>query len=225
MVWAANGALEGSNTARSITVAVADKNPLVLSALSEVLERDSRFSLVLTATTAERFLEALARVPVVVGVIGWVLPKLGGQRVLEALRDRAEAPRLLVYSSSTDPDVPRKAMAAGAAGFCAKNESPARLLDALVAVAKGQMVFPYLDVRRLSQDPMQVLTDRERDLLASLARGLSNAELARDFGISINTVKFHLRNLFEKLAIKSRAQAIARFYETLQGSGTPPTTS
>ncbi|MEM7045875.1 MAG: LuxR C-terminal-related transcriptional regulator, partial [Pseudomonadota bacterium] len=61
-------------------------------------------------------------------------------------------------------------------------------------------------------DPIETLTARERDLLERLATGLSNKALAQDLGVSINTVKFHLRNLYEKLSVASRTQAIALYF-------------
>jgi len=79
-------------------------------------------------------------------------------------------------------------------------------------VARGQMVFPFVDVRDLNRDPAESLTGRERALLAALARGLNNKALAAEFSISVNTVKFHLRNLYDKLSVASRAQAIAFYY-------------
>ena len=74
------------------------------------------------------------------------------------------------------------------------------------------MVFPFVDVRDLNRDPVESLTGRERALLAALARGLNNKALAAEFSISVNTVKFHLRNLYDKLSVTSRAQAIAFYY-------------
>ncbi|WP_374371915.1 LuxR C-terminal-related transcriptional regulator, partial [Tabrizicola sp.] len=128
------------------------------------------------------------------------------------------APRLVVYAEDTG-DIPRKAMSAGAAGFVSRSESVERLLDTCVAVAKGQMVFPFLDVRGLKQDPIESLSPRERVLLEALSKGLTNKELSRDLDISANTVKFHLSNLFEKLSVKNRAQAIAFFYANRASRG------
>ena len=200
-----------------IDLALGDSNPLMLSAMAEFIERDPRFSLVATASTAEGFLEVVLRVPVVVGVIDWTLPKLGAERLIDVLRAQEAAPRVVVYSHGDGADIPSRAMAAGAAGFCSRSEPPERLLDIIADVARGRMVFPFLDVRQLRRDPMSVLTRRERVLLTSLAQGRTNKELATDLGISINTVKFHLRNLFDKLAVTNRAQAIAFYYSTVSG--------
>jgi DNA-binding CsgD family transcriptional regulator len=64
----------------------------------------------------------------------------------------------------------------------------------------------------LKRDPREELTAREKTMLAALARGRTNIELAKDLAISVNTVKFHLRNLYEKLGFANRSQAIAFYY-------------
>lgn len=197
---------------KPIEVSLADGNPLVLSAMSEIFDRDPRFSLVATAATAEGFLGAVMRVPVQVGVIDWTLPALGGQKLIEVLRDQLNAPRLVVYGDDRRGDGPRLAMLAGAAGFVGRSNPADKLLDTCVAVAAGQMVFPFLDVRDLAADPIQQLTRRERALLESLSLGLTNKDLAREYGISANTIKFHLSNLYEKLGVESRARAMAFYY-------------
>jgi two-component system, NarL family, nitrate/nitrite response regulator NarP len=202
----------------AVTLMLGDANPLMLTAMSEIFEKDRRFSLVATAATAEGFLGMVMRMPVQVGVIDWNLPALGGARLIDVLRTQVNPPRLVVYAEDTG-DVPRKAMAAGAAGFVSRSESVERLLETCVAVAKGQMVFPFLDIRSLKQDPIEQLSPRERTLLEALSKGLTNRELARDLEISENTVKFHLSNLFEKLAVKNRAQAIAFFYANRASRG------
>ncbi len=194
-----------------VDVSLADGNLLMLSALSETFERDGRFSLVSTTSTAEGFLQTVASVPGAVGVLDWGVPTLGAERVIRVLREQHAAPRIVVCAHGTVGEIPRRALAAGAAGFYSHAEPIERLLDAVAGVATGNMVFPYVDVREL-HDPMQSLTRTERALLASLSTGLTNVELAAEHAISINTVKFHLRNLYEKLGVRNRAQAIASWY-------------
>lgn len=197
---------------RPRSIIVADSNPLMLQALADLFERDPRFSLVATSKTAEGFLESCLRVPVDLGVTEWTIPQLGAERLLGILRDRPQAPRIIVYAASNDPDVPRRAMAAGAAAFCHRDAPQEQLLDIAASVATGRMVFPFMDVRSLKRDPRESLTEREKTLLAALAKGRTNTELAEELGISINTVKFHLRNLYDKLGLRNRSQAIAFFY-------------
>lgn len=197
-----------------IDLALAEGNPLVLQALSEVFEKDRRFSVVATSSTAEGFLGAVMRVPVKVGVIDWQIPQLGGQKLAEVLRDQETAPRLVVYAEDPTGAVALKAMAAGAAGFVDRKSSVDRLLETCVEVAAGKMVFPFVDVRGLQTDPIHQLTRREKALLEALANGLANKDLAREFDISTNTVKYHLSNLFDKLGVSSRTQAIAYYFKS-----------
>jgi two-component system nitrate/nitrite response regulator NarP len=195
---------------------IADPNTIMLQALSDLFERDKRFSLVATSKTAEGFLESCLRVPVDIGIVDWSIPQLGAERLLGILRDRPNSPRIIVYASGGDPDVPRRALAAGAAAFCTRDAPEQQLLDVALSVATGRMVFPYMDVRSLKRDPRESLTEREKTMLSALAKGRTNTELAAELGISINTVKFHLRNLYEKLDLRNRSQAIAFFYANEQ---------
>ena len=88
-----------------------------------------------------------------------------------------------------------------------------------MGVAAGKMVFPFIDVRQLQADPIQTLSRKERVILEALSKGKTNRELASELGISTNTVKFHLSNLYDKLSVRNRAQAIAFYYSSrLPGS-------
>ncbi len=73
------------------------------------------------------------------------------------------------------------------------------------------MVFPFIDVRTLYDNPLAALTRRELEVLSNLAAGRTNKQIARDMDVSLNTVKFHVRNLFQKLGVNSRGQAIALY--------------
>lgn len=196
-----------------IGVMLADGNPLVLSAMSEFFDRDPRFSLIATSATAEGFLGTVMRVPVAIGVIDWNLPVLGGAKLIEVLRDQENAPKIVVYAEDAG-DLPRLAMTAGAAAFAPRSSQVETLLETCVDVAAGKMVFPFLDVRALQQDPIHQLSRKERVMLEALSKGLTNRELSMELGISTNTVKFHLSNLYEKLSVKNRAQAIAFYYSS-----------
>jgi len=195
----------------SINIVIAEKNPLLQSSLQKLVAGDGRFTVVGLASDGERFLATIERLHCDVGVIGWEMPFTDGRGVLQALQGWPSRPRIIVYTGSSNPDVARQAMALGAAGFCSKNEAPVHLLDTIVAVAAGRMVFPFIDVARLVADPLGALTPRERQLLAALAVGNTNQQMADVVGISLNTVKFHLKNLYVKLSVSNRAQAVA-FY-------------
>lgn len=202
-----------------VEIMLGDSNPLVLSAMSEVFERDQRFSLVATTATAEGFLGMAMRVPVQVGVIDWNLPALGAEKLTEVLRSQENAPRIVIYGHDHDPSAPRRAMSIGAAAFVSRSAPTETLVQTCLEVADGKMVFPFLDVRDLRSDPISALSRKERAILEALSEGLTNKQLSNRLGISTNTVKFHLSNIFDKLSVKNRAQAIAFYYADRANSG------
>lgn len=202
---------DGGRRRRPIEIVIAEKNPLLMSSLIKLFAGDERFTLVATTPDGERYLSAVERLVFDVGIIGWEMPYLDGRGVLQALQGKANTPRTIIYTGSSNPDVPRLAMALGAAGFCSKSDPPAQLLETVAAVADGRMMFPFVDVSQLASDPFAGLTPRERELLAALAGGLTNAQIAGKLEISLNTVKFHLKNLYDKLGVSNRAQAVAHY--------------
>ncbi|CAN2534458.1 HTH-type+transcriptional+regulator+MalT [Methylocapsa aurea] len=206
-----------------IDVAIADKSPLILAGLDALLADDRRFNLVLKVTDGEEFLDAAKLQRFQIAIIGWQLPTLHAREVLRALSRQPSAPKIVVYSGTNDPAAPAETLQLGGAGFVSKRAPPERLLDVLASVAAGDMVFPFVDIRKMRADPLENLTLRERSLLSALGSGHTNNQLAKDFGVSINTIKFHLRNLFEKLEVRNRAQAIALFLEMKHGSWTGAT--
>lgn len=202
------------NTRPPIEIVVADKSPLVLSGLVQMFERDERFHLVATAADGERFIEAVDRLTFDIGIIGWNMPYLSGQGVLQALQKSSKHPRIVVFTGNGSPDIPRQVMRFGGAGFCPKTDHTNVLIETVLAVAEGRMVFPFMDMSRQNNDPFSGLTAREQELLASLSRGRTNQQIAGDLSISLNTVKFHLKNLYGKLDVKNRAQAVACYLNT-----------
>lgn len=199
---------------RPIRIGIADKSPLIRSALKGVIAGDRRFEFVASACDGLQFLDLLERMRMDVGVIGWVMPQHDGPAVLEALRSRLEVPRIVIYTGDPEPSLPGRALALGAAAFVSKQEAPERLLDAIEAVAAGGTVFPTFAARPAGERPLDDLSPRERELLSALGSGKTNAELARALGLSVNTVKFHLRNLFDKLQVRNRAQAVQLWHES-----------
>lgn len=204
--------MDNDQTPKSpISVVLADSNRLIMTAMAEVFGGDQRFSLVATSATAEGFLQTIKRIPVHIGVIDWTLPTLGGAKLIEAMKGQERAPRMVVYGDDI-ADLPRLAMMSGAAGFSPRSDNVEDLLDTCEAVAAGQMVFPFLDVGDLQRDPLEPLSKAQRRMLRALSTGRTNRELASELGISTSTVKFHLSNLYDKLSVKNRSQAIAFFY-------------
>jgi len=194
---------------RTISVIIVDKNPLVRKGLQQVLAEDGRFKVVNTANDGESFISSLMRLDCDICIIGWDMPQMGGRKVLEELKHIRNAPKAVVYTGNTAPDIPRQVMQLGGAGFVLKSDPTASLIETLLTVNGGRMVFPFMDLSRRNEDPLGTLTGREHELLAALVDGRANAQIAHELDISLNTVKFHLKNLYCKLGVNNRAQAVA----------------
>jgi two-component system nitrate/nitrite response regulator NarP len=201
----------GSN---AISVGVADKSPLIQAALQQLISQDGRFDLRYVAANGDDFLEQIGQQAIDVGVTGWVIAPADARFILDHLQNHDNAPKIIVYTGSDSDGVPSKAMAHGAAAFVSKSEQPSFLLDTIASVAEGHMVFPYLDVRKIHDNPLSSLTRRELEVLSDLAAGRTNKQIAREQGVSLNTVKFHVRNLFQKLGVNSRSQAISLYLQS-----------
>lgn len=196
---------------KPIKVSIADKSPLMQTALCTLLSEDARFEVAGTSKNAEEFLIQVSNGDTDVAVVGWVIPPGDARFILDHLRTRSNAPRVVVYSGIESETVPAHVMAHGGAAFVSKSEQPDYLLDTVAEVARGRMVFPYLDVSLINANPLSTLTTRELEILSSLAAGRTNKEIAAEKGVSANTVKYHVRNLFEKLGVNNRGQAIALY--------------
>lgn len=199
---------------KPIRVGIADKSPLMRAALKQIISEDDRFQMVSASENSDEFLKTIGSVPMDVAVVGWIIPPGDARFILDRLQANKNSPRVVVYTGFESDTVPLQVMAHGAAAFVSKNEQPEYLLNTIAQVATGRMVFPYLDVSQLNANPLAALTKRELEILSSLAAGRTNKEIAAEKAVSTNTVKYHIRNLFEKLGVSNRGQAIALYLKS-----------
>jgi len=198
----------------TVRVGIADKSPLVRAGLRHLFENDERFDLVTVCNDGLALLASLDDQPLDVAISGWVIEPGRGKYILDQLRGRPDAPRIVIYTGSDDDNIPILAMAHGAAAYVSKREETDCLLDTVASVAAGHMVFPFVDVRRLNLNPLTTLTHREMEVLAAAATGQTTKEIAAAQGVTPNTVKFHLRNIYEKLGVSNRSQAIGIYLKS-----------
>jgi DNA-binding NarL/FixJ family response regulator len=195
--------------AARIEVAIVDQNPVVRVGLEELVARDGRFRLCGVYSTGGALIDALRAKPVEIAIVGWTLPDISGGAVLARIKQERWQTRVIIYTGERSNDVLKRAVKGGAWGFVSKTEDPPVLLEAVVSVARGRLSLPYIDIDLLNHDPLEGLTARERELLAALANGWTNLQIAARTGISRNTVKYHLKNLYDKLGVSNRAMAVA----------------
>ena len=126
---------------------------------------------------------------------------------------RVHRPELRVVAKfpALRPGLVRDAMEAGCWGCFSADDAPEVVTSLLESVAQGRVSFPFVDLTRLREDPFEQLTRRERDVLKALSRGWTNTQISDRLGISENTVKYHLKLIYDKLGVSNRATAVARF--------------
>ena len=197
--------------ARMPRVLIADKSPVVRAGLEDYIRRDGRFEVIGATANGQSFASLAHERQVDIGVVGWSLPDMSGGGLIALLKRRQSPARIIIYTGDANPDVLRESVREGAWGFTSKSEDPAVLIETIAAVARGRISVPYVDIRTITSDPLGVLTPRERELLAALANGWTNLQIAARIGISSNTVKYHLKNLYDKLGVNNRAMAVAMF--------------
>lgn len=198
----------------TVSVVVVEDHPVTRMGVVALLGQDERLSVVGEAGTGEEALAVVEReAPDVVVTDLRLGDGMDGVGVTAALRARRESPAVLVLTTyDTDRDIVR-AVEAGAAGYLLKDAAPTDIVGAVVRAARGETVLtPDLAQRvvaRMSRARVD-LSAREVEILAAVARGLGNREIARELVISEATVKTHLVHAFTKLDVDSRTAAVAR---------------
>jgi DNA-binding NarL/FixJ family response regulator len=190
-----------------IKVLVVDDHPVVRQGLRTFLDLQDDMTVVGESADGESCVDDAARLRPDVILLDLRMPVADGVAALNGLRDNPA--RVLVITSFTEPSAVLPAVRAGAAGYVYKDVDPPALAAAIRSVHAGHVLL-HPDVARLlamgDQRPAE-LTARERDVLAEVARGRSNREIARALTLSEKTVKTHVSSILGKLGVQDRTQA------------------
>ena len=198
-----------SEGADRIRVLVADDHPVVRTGLAAVIAQESDLLLVAQAENGERAV-ALFRehLPDVV-LMDLRMPLMDGVEAIRRITKEFPEARILALTTyEGDADI-RRALEAGARGYLLKDMLLSDVITAIRAVRRGERVIPAAVAVRLAEFPERSdLTEREVEVLQLVARGLSNKEAAQAIGRMDETVKIHLKNIFAKLGVADRTEAV-----------------
>ncbi|GAA0433950.1 DNA-binding response regulator [Actinoplanes capillaceus] len=209
-----------------IRILIADDQPLVRAGLRTVLATDPELEIVAEAHDGRSALEAVERWRPDVVLLDIRMPGVDGLAAAESIRARHPAVRVMIITTFDEDRYIARAVQAGVHGFLLKSGDPYELIGGVKAVMNGgtvlappvaQRIVGLLHGRELqdrlaARTAVRVLTPRERDVLALLGAGLSNAEIGHRLHLAEGTVKIHVSALLGKLGLANRVQAAVYAY-------------
>jgi DNA-binding NarL/FixJ family response regulator len=212
--------------ATPIRVLIVDDDVATRVGLRAIMTAAPDITIVGESGSAEDAYEQIPEVAPDVVLMDVQLPGTDGITATELITERAtdDGPRVIVLTTFEIDDYVFRSLRAGASGFLLKRAPVEDLTDAVRSVASGAALPAPTLTRRLIErfavassarvTTVATLTDREREVLVLIAGGRSNQEIAADLGISIDTVKSHVKHVFTKLAVRDRSQAVIAAYES-----------
>jgi DNA-binding NarL/FixJ family response regulator len=208
-----------------IRVVVADDQAVVRSGLRTILEAHDDIEVVGEAANGQEALELVgARRPDVI-LMDIRMPVMDGIAATREITRGGGVARVLVLTTYDLDEYVYEALQAGAAGFLIKTDAPERIVEGVRVVAAGEALLAPEVTRRLidrfvahgpppiAPPEIEQLTERERDVLLEVARGLSNAEIASNLVVSEGTVKTHVAHILSKLRLRDRVQIVVFAYD------------
>ncbi|HKA27299.1 MAG TPA: response regulator transcription factor [Gaiellaceae bacterium] len=208
---------------RPIRLLLADDHALVLEALRFALESESEIEIVGEAKSGSEVLPRVAETEPDVILLDIRMPGLDGLQLLDRLGKQHPQAKVVILSGAEEPELAAEAMRRGAKAFLGKGIDPADVAPIIRRVFEGEVVSesfatgPVGSVRAAEEFG---LTGREREILERVATGRSNKQIAAEFWLSEQTIKYHLTNVYRKLGVSSRTEA-ARFAYDHGLAGTP----
>ncbi|MEU9741381.1 response regulator [Micromonospora chersina] len=217
-----------STATRPVRILLADDQPLLRTGFRMVLGTEDDLDIVAEAGDGVEAVELSRRLLPDVVLMDIRMPRMDGVAATRAIVDARLPVRVLILTTFDLDEYVVGALRAGASGFLAKDVPAEDLVTAIRTVAAGEAVVAPRILRRLLDrfadvlpDPaatppkaLDALTEREREVLVQVARGLSNAEIARELSVSETTVKTHVGHMLTKLGLRDRVQAVVLAYET-----------
>lgn len=203
-----------------IRVAIVEDDAVIRRSLSQIVGEARGLSCVAACATAEEGLKRLPQLTPDVVLMDINLPQMSGIECVRRLRDLLPKTQVLMLTVYEDSDSIYRALRAGASGYLLKRSEPEQLLEAIHDVLLGgspmtsQIARKVVQAFRISSEAENLsmkLTERESEILDFLVKGYANKELAEKLGVSVPTVRSHLRNIYEKLHVHSRTEAVAKY--------------
>ncbi|MFE2098215.1 MULTISPECIES: response regulator transcription factor [unclassified Streptomyces] len=215
-------------SATPIRLLLVDDDPLVRAGLALMMGGSGDIEIVGEAADGDQVEDAVRRTRPDVVLMDIRMPSVDGLTATRSLRERADAPEVVVLTTFHADEQVLHALRAGAAGFVLKDTPPAEIVDAVRRVAAGEPVLSPAVTRQLmrhaagtaadsrqerARERLAALGDREREVAVAVGRGLANAQIAAALFMSVATVKTHVSRILAKLGLNNRVQIALLAYD------------
>jgi DNA-binding NarL/FixJ family response regulator len=204
------------------TVAIVEDNPSIRRSLKEWVDSAPDFRCIFTCGDAETALKEVPQLKPDVALMDIQLPGESGIACTAQLKSLMPALQVIVVTVYRDRELLFQALKAGACGYLLKRSSPEELLRAISEVRSGgapmtgeiaRMVVETFQKPAAETSPLAELSSRETEILGLVAQGLTNKEIGPKLNVSYDTVRAHLRRIYEKLHVRCRAEAVMKYLQ------------
>lgn len=213
---------------KSLKIAIVEDNEEISRMLARVLARDKGLTCVGICASGEAALQDLPKLQPQVAIMDLQLPGMSGIECTARLRQLMPDTQVLVFTVYRDDEQVFNALKAGASGYLLKRSSPDEIIEAIHDVHQGGAPMTGEIARKVvrsftgpapapssTETPKEAesehLTPRQEEILQLLARGYVTKEIANELGISFDTVRFHLKDIYAKLHVRSRTEAVLKY--------------
>ncbi len=199
-----------------IRVLIADDHAMIREGLKRLLEFEGLIKVVAEASNGEECIEMLKSTEVDVLLLDINMSKLNGLEVLQILRNEKMGTKVLMLTVHNEVDYLVKAVEIGVEGYILKDSESSELINAIECINRGEVYIQphlipllnhYLVTRNGEKSKVDMLTNRELEVLLKIAEGMFNKQIADVMNISERTVKNHISNIFKKIEVADRTQA------------------
>jgi DNA-binding NarL/FixJ family response regulator len=196
-------------------VLIADDHRLIAEGIRRALDETDDFEVVGEANTGSQVMPLVRRTTPDLVLLDLRMPGMDGLACLEQIREHHPEIKVVILSASTDPNLIQTALKRGASAFVIKSVNPVDLPSALRQAIEGTVFSAIGQDAAAEAEAIREfgLTERELTILRALSRGLSNQAIAKELWLAEQTVKFHLTNIYRKLGVGNRTEAVRLAYQ------------